>query len=235
MALSFLSTCLWSLLHSDCCWIEGYPPLHLYGSASWLQVCLCSKKMPKLLSILFPHRARIFVGKLVALWLIFKSIFIDLLMVLSIMLPAKPLFVTLGDSNSSTLFPYKLLLSYELNKFIFRVRPTQPQNMGGQGPCPNILLSFWEILQSLFSTSLHFWPSFPLSLLKMATIILNSLSPPPPSTHSPTGLTRYTTPFPLRYFNNSLHHCPSSTPISCNAQTVILPTHINIFFLILLY
>ena len=208
MALSFLSTCLWSLLHSDCCWIEGYPPLHLYGSASWLQVCLCSKKMPKLLSILFPHRARIFVGKLVALWLIFKSIFIDLLMVLSIMLPAKPLFVTLGDSNSSTLFPYKLLLSYELNKFIFRVRPTQPQNMGGQGPCPNILLSFWEILQSLFSTSLHFWPSFPLSLknghhhleLAFSSSSVNSLTHRFNSLHDAVSsplLQQLTSPLPL--------------------------------------
>ncbi|KAK4595517.1 hypothetical protein RGQ29_013833 [Quercus rubra] len=42
------------------------------------------------------------------------------------------------------------------------------------------------------------------------TIILNSLfPPPPPQTHSPSGLTRYMTSFTLRY----------STTISCNVQT----------------
>ncbi|KAL0006215.1 hypothetical protein SO802_013776 [Lithocarpus litseifolius] len=42
------------------------------------------------------------------------------------------------------------------------------------------------------------------------TIVLNSLPPPPPpQTRSPSGLTRYTTSFPLRY----------STTISCNVQT----------------
>lgn len=98
------------------------------------------------------------------------------------------------------------------------------------GPClcPAIIpTKLWHILcfrvisiRSLYSPP-HFIPPFlslSLSLSKSemtTTIILNSLLPlPPPQTHSPSGLTRYTTSLPLRY----------STTISCNVQTVILPT-----------
>lgn len=73
-----------------------------------------------------------------------------------------------------------------------------------------------SIVSILHLTSFFLSFFFSLSESEMTTtIILNSLlPPPPPQTHSPSGLTRYMTSFPLRY----------STTISCNVQTVILPT-----------